>query len=34
MLRRWETVTKEEGSVKLTDIPPLDVPNKVTAIFS
>lgn len=29
MVRGWETVTAEEESVKLTDIP-----NKLTAIFS
>lgn len=34
MLRGWETVIKEEGSAKLTDIPPLDIHNKLTAVFS
>lgn len=34
MLRWWETLTKEEGSVKLTDVPLLGIPKKLAAIYS
>lgn len=32
-MRRWKTVTKEERSAKFTDNPPLDITNKLTAVF-
>lgn len=33
MLKGWKTVTKEERSVRFRDNPPLDITNKLTAIF-